>query len=222
MWLFRKSAKEEKKESGLRAGSMVEFGRYPQGPGGEIKPIQWWVLALEDNCALMLSCRCLDAVHYNDPPHRINWPTCTLRTWLNETFFTAAFNEEEQAAVIPSFVCRETSTPGSGTTGEDCTEDKVFLLSKKEVSDYCRTPEVRASGATAYASSKAAWQNNSSGYNWYKLRSYHSAANETQWMDVVGNDGEFTAFTGDSRMPDPSSTLVRPAVRVNIQALHNA
>ncbi len=58
----------------------------------------------------------------------MTWESCTLRTWLNETFFKAAFDEAEQASIRTTKVQHKT-----GTT-EDCyVEDKVYVMSMEDV-----------------------------------------------------------------------------------------
>ncbi len=48
-----------------QVGDRFEFGRYPQGPNGEIKPIVWRVLHRDSKSLLVISERALDAKPYN-------------------------------------------------------------------------------------------------------------------------------------------------------------
>ena len=82
------SAEEVKKDD------MILFGHYEQDNdlGNGPEPIEWIVLDTQDGKALLLSKYGLDAVPYNDDNNRaVTRETCTLRTWLNDTFLNAAF-----------------------------------------------------------------------------------------------------------------------------------
>lgn len=57
--------------------------------------IEWMVLAVEGDEALLLSKYALDTQPYHDVEVDITWEKCTLRTWLNETFLAAAFDAGE-------------------------------------------------------------------------------------------------------------------------------
>ena len=86
----------------IAVGDVITFGRYPQtASGADSTPVKWIVLDIRDNKALLLSKYGLDAVPYNDDNNSaVTWETCTLRTWLNDTFLNAAFTQEEAEAIL--------------------------------------------------------------------------------------------------------------------------
>ncbi len=114
----------------------VYFGSYWQedtnGDGvanqeDEKQPIRWRVLSVDGTDAYLLSDEILDCVPYQSPFGGVTWESCTLRTWLNETFLKAAFDETEQASIRTTKVQHKT-----GTT-EDCyVEDKVYVMSMED------------------------------------------------------------------------------------------
>lgn len=69
---------------GLKVGDIVQFGRYEQdndlenGP----EPIEWRVLEIKDQAALLLSRSILDLKNYHYRDAATSWMNCTLRKWL--------------------------------------------------------------------------------------------------------------------------------------------
>ena len=96
--LFSYASAEE-----VKRDDVIVFGRYEQDNdlGNGPEPIEWIVLDTQDGKALLLSKYGLDAVPYNDDNNSAGtWETCTLRTWLNDTFLNAAFTQEEVEASL--------------------------------------------------------------------------------------------------------------------------
>ncbi len=152
--------------SAANVGDKVYFGRYEQD-GGEtekIEPIAWDVIAKEDGRLLMATHMCVESMPYNDTDERVTWETCSLRKWLNEEFYYAAFMENEMAFIETA----EVTNPGSydffgafyegtdqavqGVAGGNTVYDKVFLLSYEEILKYMN-PVKLGNGWWKYASS---------------------------------------------------------------------
>lgn len=78
----------------------VSFGSYPQGAAGEVAPILWRVLKIEDGLAYLMSDRVLDVQRVNgDQWNYQGWETSELYRWLNADFLAAAFDEAQQQAL---------------------------------------------------------------------------------------------------------------------------
>lgn len=75
----------------IRVGSFYTFGRYPQEMYGGDTPIEWQVLDITNNDILLISRYGLDFRKYDDSYRHITWEQCTLRHWLNNTFYNEAF-----------------------------------------------------------------------------------------------------------------------------------
>ena len=80
----------------LRINDLVTFGSYPQTAKGAEAPIQWVVLDIEDDQVTLLSKYALDSQKYHNGNLRISWQNSKLYAWLNRTFYTTAFTDEEQ------------------------------------------------------------------------------------------------------------------------------
>ncbi len=121
--------------TGITTWDCVYFGNYIQkdtnGDGkvtdeDEKQPVKWRVLSVEeDGTALLLADKLLDIQPF-DENVKNSWESCTLRTWLNSTFWNAAFTEAEQKAIAETELEME-----SGTT----VTDNIYLLSLEDVSN---------------------------------------------------------------------------------------
>ena len=124
--------------SKLKAGDVFTFGMYEQDnktSNGQ-EAIEWTVLdKMSDGRLLVVSNYVLDYQQYNEEQTDVTWETCTLRSWLNDTFLNAAFTEEEQK-LIPKTTVKNADNPDYGTEGGNDTKDQVFLLSYDEAKKY--------------------------------------------------------------------------------------
>ncbi len=142
----------------VKTGDTVQFGSYPQtNPYNDVaEPIQWKVLAVEGDKALLLSQDCIENVRYNDELVPSTWATCTLRKWCNETFLEGAFTPEERAQILKTTL----TNPGNqqfGTDGCEDTEDCVFALSIEELEQYLPEKSQRLAPATEVAKNHNAY-----------------------------------------------------------------
>ena len=171
-----------------KVGDYVSFGSYEQdnNTANGKEPIEWLVLAKEGNRVLLISRYALDCQPYNSSLsytwERFTWETCTLRSWLNESFLHAAFTDEERAK-IPSATVNADKNPTSynADPGNDTT-DQVFLLSITEAEKYFTSDDARKCAPTAYAiamGAKTGKMNKTDGKDacWWWLRSpgYYSS-----------------------------------------------
>ena len=197
-------------ETEFKVGDVIAFGTYEQDallPNGK-EPIEWIILdKREDGSLVLLSKYALDCKPYNKDFADVTWETCTLRTWLNEDFYNAAFSAQEQARIVPVMIENE-DNPYYGTTGGRPTTDKVWLLSINEVTNRFTSEKVytyftddtsRMCAPTKYAVAQGAYQ--SSNYTvdgvgacWWWLRSPGGDSRTAAFVNVDGYvyDGGFS------------------------------
>lgn len=125
----------------LATGDFITFGTYPQTSSGDDNtPIEWLVLDVQDNKALLISKYGLDCQPYDTTKScNLSWYESTLRDWLNTVFLNRAFSTEEQKSICATWLENQNYQHGSyedGTLDEDDTQDKVFLLSREEAEDH--------------------------------------------------------------------------------------
>lgn len=132
-------------------GETVFFGSYEQdnntSNGKEV--IEWIVLDKKDNRLLLISRFGLDTKPYHSSNTPVTWEQCTLREWLNEGLFKTAFTEAEQNS-IPLVRVAAQQNPEYNTLAGNSTNDRVFLLSIREVETYFISNKDRSCEGTKY------------------------------------------------------------------------
>ncbi|MCR5521723.1 MAG: DUF6273 domain-containing protein [Lachnospiraceae bacterium] len=152
--------------SKVSKGDTISFGAYEQDANiknGQ-EPIEWVVLSKTKSQLFVVSKYALDAVPYNFERKDVTWETCTLRKWLNDKFYNAAFNKEEKA-LIKTTTVENFDNPEYNTPAGNDTKDKVFPLSMIDMieSDYGFSEKYdtydknRRCAPTAYAIARNLW-----------------------------------------------------------------
>ena len=137
--------------SSLTIGQTVLFGHYEQDNILEngAEPVEWQVLTVQNDRALLLSKNALDFRAMNDHFVQMIWENSGMRQWLNNDFYYRVFTESEKSQIIAVF----NENPDNvqfGTDGGNVTEDRVFLLSYDEIMRYLPAGN-RTCGVTDYA-----------------------------------------------------------------------
>lgn len=130
---------EDSLQSTLSIGDHVLFGGYEQWSAHEGPEwIEWRVLDIDGDRALLISMYALDALPFNTlqfddegaPIKPENeWETSDLRAWLNDDFANSAFTSEEKARI----------------------DGEVFCLSAGEAEQYFSSEDDRICYASEYA-----------------------------------------------------------------------
>ena len=195
------SSQKKDKNPEYKVGETIEFGNYPQDKDGTEKPIKWIVMKNEGNQVLLLSKYVLDAKPYNEELEDVTWETSDIRQWLNNEFYTTAFNKTEKAKIQTSLIKNEYND----------TEDKVFLLSEKEAETLFSNDDERIANPTGYAEKSGVYVNEKKVAVW--------------WLRSPGYDGGSAAEVGYGGWVDgigggvsSSDGGVRPALHLNLQS----
>ena len=204
------SSQKKDNNPDYKIGETIEFGNYPQEEDGTEKPIEWIVMKKEGNQVLLLSKYVLDAKPYNEEVEEVTWETSDIRKWLNNEFYTTAFNKAEKAKIRTSLIKNEDNSM-YGTSGGNDTEDKVFLLSEKEAETLFSNDDERIAKATGYAEKSGVYVNEEKAA-WWWLR---SPGDDSGSAAKVDNDGwvNRNGYDVDSR-----NDGVRPALHLNLQS----
>ena len=189
-------------------GDIIQFGAYPQNSSSS-SPIEWIVLNNTDGKLLVISSNALDCQKYHSRDTDVTWETCSLRQWLNSTFYNAAFNEEEQTQILTTTVSADFNPQYSTNPGSD-TQDKLFLLSIDEVKQYFPSNSERVCRATLYAVNQGAYENPSTGGSWWWLR---TPGNSSSDASSVNSDGSIDYDDGSVAS---TKGVVRPAMWISL------
>lgn len=204
----------------VTVGKTVKFGYYEQdnNTGNGKEEIEWEVLDVESNKALLISKYALDCRQYDSEETNVTWELCTLRKWLNDTFLNNAFSAKHQEIVLTSTVTADNNPQyGYETAPGNTTTDKVFLLSITEAKKYFSTDEARKCVPTKFAKANGAYTSiyytvgaGGTATCWWWLRSPGSHQDRAAGVNHVGA----VIYYGD--YVDNADSCVRPAMWVSI------
>ena len=176
-------------------GDIVTFGCYEQDniTSNGAEKIEWIVLDVKSDRMLLLSRYALDSERYHYRGENVDWDTCSLREWLNDSFFNDAFSFLEQRSILSDF------------------SDAVFVLSQKEVEYYLPQSQDRICYPTAYCASQNVYVNPTTGGSWWLLRT--PGDDGSKFVMSVNSDG---TMDYDGGHVDSDRGVVRPAIWVSI------
>ena len=191
--------------NGVTTWDCIYFGNYYQSNSSTKEPIKWRVLSVNGNDAFLLADQNLDDKPYNEEYTDVTWATCTLRTWLNDTFLNTAFTSAEQAAIKNTTVVND-DNPYYDTEGGENTTDKVYLLSIAEAcntaygfnGEFRTNSETRMAKNTAYVADKDGMEAVGEADCWF-LRSPGSNSDIASLVSSggYGYDGGYGVFYSD-------------------------
>lgn len=144
--------------SKVSAGDTIKFGTYEQDDNMKNgkEAIEWIVLSKGEKQMMVISKYVLDCLPYHTTADvDITWEDCSLRKWLNESFYASAFTKTEKSLINTVKIKNNDNTDYEIPGGND-TKDKIFLLSIDE--GYKMSPEILMTGATPYAKAQGVYQ----------------------------------------------------------------
>ncbi|MGN1267695.1 MAG: DUF6273 domain-containing protein, partial [Dorea sp.] len=98
---------------------VVSFGKY-----------DWYVIDKSSYRCTLLCKESVCDMEYNNGSGDTTWEECTLRTWLNDSFYDE-FTDIEKAYIAKT-TCKNNDNSEYGTDGGENTEDYIYLLSIEE------------------------------------------------------------------------------------------
>lgn len=177
-------------------GSYVKFGSYDQDNNlsNGFEEIEWMVIDKHDNSALLISRYALDCLSYNNTHEETSWEECSLRQWLNGTFYNKAFSPDEQDKIANPYL-----------------SDKVFVLSIAETNQYFSTSSSRKTGATKTAVANGSYQENDVCGWWLR-----DTGDTSLIAARVNKDGDIVTYDSTEGGVERKDYSVRPAIWITI------
>ena len=191
----------------IKKGMIIPFGAYPQDNDCFRPPIEWLVLDVKGNEALLISRYGLDCKRYHPGWENTTWEDCDLRKWLNSDFLKSAFSNEESERILVSEL-RNDYNPEYGTPEGNDTKDRIFCLSIAEAEQYFSSDEDRQCRPTAYAREQGALVDSENDCCWWWLRSPGRNQDRATHVDSDG------ALDLHGSNVDDACNAVRPALRI--------
>jgi len=206
----------------LEPGSVITLGQYEQD-GNTIngpEPIQWLVLATEENEALVVSTLGLDTFPYDSLQEKVVWENSSIRTWLSDTFYKNAFTAGEKQAIAEKTILQHINTGYPHCNQGNSTADPVFLLSTEEYISYLYNnekidPQYREGIPSDYVVDK--------GVNVYD---YHEGPRSWWWLRTSSNYNDKACFVSAMGSKDvyvgypinTSGGMIRPAMWIRVSS----
>ncbi len=180
----------------LTVGDVFTIGNYEQdsNSGNGTEKIEWMVLDKKVDKILAISRYALDCQRYHRQNESVSWSNCSVRIWLNSTFYNAAFNPTEKEYLLNKI------------------GDIVFLLSLEELNDYYSSNSSRICRATSYAIAQNAYVNPQTGGSWWLLRT--PGDDGSKYVMSVNSDGMID-YDGGKVASDRGT--IRPAIWISTE-----
>ena len=134
-----------------------------------------------ENRALIISKDIVARMPYHQPGGEITWEQCSLRQWLNTTYFESLPPEIKNRIV--EVILETPDNSKHGTAGGNDTRDRVFLLSLDEVNRHFKDNKARA------AKFKRDWA-------WWWLRSPGDTSGNAAGVDDDGRVDDRGDYVG--------------------------
>ncbi len=164
-------------------GDMIEFGKYPFEANGVVKPIEWEIMDIKDNKALLWSKYCIDACQFAGQNLNSSWEYSSLRQWLRAKFMRDAFTAKEINFIIPTSLEVSCNPKNNRISGSNTT-DKIFIPSNEELNKYKLRNGDLIIKATPYAKIKGVFNDNDYAFWW--LRTPGSAEGTQMLVSKTG------------------------------------
>lgn len=196
----------------LQPGESLLLGSYSQGENGEVQPISWRILKVQDGNALLLCEKGLEAAAFQTQRDvDFSWSTCDLHDWLNGAFFDNSFTKEEQEKVLLEWAGEVYDPVTAKPLGKHLPviPEKVFLLSKEEVESLFPEEQTRICEPTDMAVVHGVERHSFTGGCWWWLR---SQGYSKIFVNIVYDFGFASDFGYDVYI---KTLAVRPAVWIH-------
>ena len=123
----------------LEVGDSFTVGTYEQDNNSNNgkEPIEWIVLSKDskENKLFVISKMILDCIPYNNERENVTWEICSIRKWLNTSFYDTAFSDSEKENILQTVVPNY-GNPVFNVKGGYDTEDKLYCPSLQEIEKY--------------------------------------------------------------------------------------
>ncbi len=197
--------------SDVSVGSTIKFGFYEQDNNAfnEKEQIVWRILDISENKVLIISEYALDCKQYDPLFTNTPWESCSLRAWLNNTFYNKAFAAKQQDKIVSASVSAD-KNPTYSTLPSNATTDKIFLLSIVEAEKYFSSAGSRQCKPTEYAIANGAYVYDN-GFCWWWLRS----PGDDQYDAACVNNSGSVLYGGF--LVNRDNVCVRPAMWIEFE-----
>lgn len=209
-------------------GDIIFLGKYPQTNSKDYLPIEWNILDIFEDVALLISKYAIIPSGYCNPDDGLEgivWKNSLAQKECNVDFYNDAFSESEK-----QIICKRTTTQInlSSVTEYILCEDNVFILSEEETTLYMPDPMERRACSTEYTKSicdTAKWCIIDGYVPWWLLPQYDIGGTVTDetgkpyggmiYPKAVNQKGEIQYH---GRNAYHSDFAIRPCIQIDLNA----
>lgn len=205
----------------LESGMTFTFGVYEQDniTSNAEEPIEWLVLTRQGDEALVVSVHGLDTMPYDTEKDYADWESCSVRGWLEDSFYRNAFSDREKQNIIQKRITQHENKGYPYCDQGNDTVDHVFLLSGYEYTQYIYNNQAvdeqyREGIPSAYALGKGCdtYDYYKGARCWWWLRTGSGYGEKACFVNALGPENVDVGYPLDSR-----GGLVRPAMWISVK-----
>ena len=167
----------------------------------KVEPIRWRILSEDGETAFILCDSIIEGMSYDAGKYN-NYAESNIRAWLNNEFYNTAFSKLQQEIILTTTVDNSAYSTGYDSNSNACedTEDKVFLLSYREVtnseygflSDLSIGDTIRCMQTSDYSRATNVFVNRSSSSDygvgrWWLRSPYNSLTENVRYVNEQGS-----------------------------------
>lgn len=202
-------------------GEIILFGKYPQKNGEDYSPIEWRILDIYEDIALLISEYAIIPSGYCNPDEGfkgMEWINSLARKVCNNDFYNIAFSEFDKHIICKRATEQINITKPTETIS--C-EDDVFILSEAEVIKYFSDITSRLAKPTKFAIAKGCrmgWSGFENYTSWWIMphyEQYNDKYTGAIYPKAVFHNGEIQYH---SRNAYHSDFTIRPCIQIDLNA----
>lgn len=192
---------------------VITFGTYEQDNdlSNGAEDLEWVIIKKEEGKVLLSTKYAIDAKPFNTNDGPYMWESCSIRKWLNNEFYSTAFNEQQQSMIAETKNITNTDNSAEGINNNYFTTDKVFLFSYNELYKYVPDILDRQIQSTPYARANGGYSDPDTLCCWYWLRSPGTTSSQASFANLEGYAGYEGDGVGNPRI------CVRPVIWLNVE-----
>ena len=189
----------------LKKGTILTFGTYPQT--GEEDPLEWVVLDCDEGVATLTTRYAIASIPYHDRKAEVTWETSEIRQWLNTDFYDTAFDEEDKALILESYL-HNRDNPQYPVDGGEATFDYVYLMSYDEVMASFSTQRSRILRPTTHARDQHVDVSQKDDTCWWFLRTPGDSQKNVMYVSADGS------VTNSGTQVNAKKGGIRPTIHI--------
>ena len=146
----KKYATVEKKNDlkNLNVGDIIDFGKYFIENDEEMQPLEWRVLEINYNKALIITTKWIECI--DEGGKKVSYKESKTKKWINGYFFNNSFNEKEKNRITKNRITKNINLFNI-VYNINKGDDKIFILGEWEKDEYLFTNKQIDCGATKHA-----------------------------------------------------------------------